>query len=53
MSTAYKIEVSPNRRAKCRDRTCLLDNVKIEKGDLRFAVWLLLPDLELWSYKHW
>jgi hypothetical protein len=53
MPTAYKIEVSPNRRSKCRDRTCLLDSVKIEKGELRFAVWLILPDLELWSYKHW
>jgi Poly(ADP-ribose) polymerase and DNA-Ligase Zn-finger region len=53
MPTAYKIEVSPNNRAKCRDQLCRDEGINILKGQLRFGVWLVLPDYEMWSYKHW
>lgn len=50
----YRIEVSPNNRAGCKNADCKDQGVKIVKGDLRFGVLVELPGgNSSWAYRHW
>ena len=47
----YFVEVSPSKRAGCQATECKNAGIKIEKGELRFGVWL--EKFESWTWKHW
>lgn len=49
----YRVEISPNNRATCKNKECKDDGVKILKGEVRFGTWVSTPNFESWSYKHW
>ncbi|QUC17978.1 uncharacterized protein UV8b_02219 [Ustilaginoidea virens] len=49
----YRIEISPNNRAGCKDAVCSKDKVKILKGEIRFGTWVEIQDHGSWAWKHW
>lgn len=49
----YRVEVSPNNRATCKNKECKDAGIKILKGEIRFGSWVEGPDFQSWSYKHW
>ncbi|KAI9843602.1 MAG: hypothetical protein M1838_002534 [Thelocarpon superellum] len=49
----YRVEVSTNNRAGCKDSTCKANGVKILKGELRFATQVTIQENTSWVYKHW
>lgn len=49
----YRIEVSPNNRAVCKDSICKGNQEKITKGDIRFGSWVEIKEHGSWSWKHW
>ncbi|RMZ91700.1 hypothetical protein DV736_g1070, partial [Chaetothyriales sp. CBS 134916] len=54
MPTAYRFELSPNKRAGCQNIACKHEKVKIEKGELRFGNWVEIPNYPAgWKWKHW
>jgi hypothetical protein len=57
MPTAYKVEVSPNRRAGCVDTKCKKEGRKIDKDEVRFGTWVEVQGASFqsqsWKYKHW
>ena len=46
-------EISPNKRAGCKDTLCKEENVKIMKGELRFGSWVEIKEHGSWAWKHW
>ncbi|EON64892.1 hypothetical protein W97_04126 [Coniosporium apollinis CBS 100218] len=53
MPTAYRIELSPNNRAGCKDTECKNNGVKILKGECRLATLIEIQEKQSWAYKHW
>ncbi|KAM4065281.1 poly(ADP-ribose) polymerase and DNA-Ligase zn-finger domain-containing protein [Hirsutella rhossiliensis] len=49
----YRIEISPNNRAGCKDTVCKENQTKILKGEIRFGSWVEIHDHGSWSWKHW
>jgi serine/threonine-protein kinase ATR len=49
----YRIEVSPNNRAGCKDKVCKEAGVKITKGEIRFGSWVEIKEHGSWAWKHW
>ncbi|PHH88273.1 hypothetical protein CDD83_7757 [Cordyceps sp. RAO-2017] len=49
----YRVEVSPNNRAVCKDTVCKKEQVKILKGEIRFGSWVEIHEHGSWSWKHW
>lgn len=49
----YRIEVSPNNRAGCKNTECKNAGIKISKGQMRFGAWVEGPEFQSWSWKHW
>ncbi|PFH56084.1 hypothetical protein XA68_17079 [Ophiocordyceps unilateralis] len=49
----YRIEVSPNNRAVCKDTVCKANQEKITKGEIRFGSWVEVKEHGSWSWKHW
>ncbi|KAF4984272.1 hypothetical protein FZEAL_484 [Fusarium zealandicum] len=49
----YRIEVSPNNRAVCKDTVCKKNAEKVLKGTLRFGSWVTIHEHGSWSWKHW
>ncbi|KAJ2970807.1 hypothetical protein NQ176_g8009 [Zarea fungicola] len=49
----YRIEISPNNRAGCKDTFCKKTAVKITKGEIRFGTWVEIEGRGSWSWKHW
>ncbi|KAI2782123.1 zf-PARP-domain-containing protein [Daldinia loculata] len=52
---SYRIEIAKTGRAGCQDTLCKKTGDKIQKGELRFGVWVDLPGAENGSYRwrHW
>ncbi|TGJ81433.1 hypothetical protein E0Z10_g7329 [Xylaria hypoxylon] len=52
---SYRIEICPNNRAGCQDKVCKDAKTKITKGELRFGVWIVMPNTEhgSWRWRHW
>lgn len=49
-----RLEISPSARAGCKDTVCKAEAAKIQKGELRFGVWVEIPDRGgSWNWKHW
>lgn len=47
-------EISPNNRAGCQDTLCKKEGNKIMKGDIRWGVWVDIPDGHAsWKWNHW
>ncbi|KAF2274147.1 zf-PARP-domain-containing protein [Westerdykella ornata] len=53
MPTGYRIELSPNARAMCKNKECKDAGVKIQKGELRFGTLVTIEEHTSWTYKHW
>ncbi|GAB0136224.1 hypothetical protein EsDP_00004535 [Epichloe bromicola] len=49
----YRVEISPNNRATCKDTVCKKEQVKITKGEIRFGSWIEIQEHGSWSWKHW
>ncbi|KJZ74838.1 hypothetical protein HIM_05747 [Hirsutella minnesotensis 3608] len=49
----YRIELSPNARAGCKDTVCKANATKIAKGEIRFGTWVEIQDHGSWGWKHW
>ncbi|KAI9678750.1 MAG: hypothetical protein M1817_005807 [Caeruleum heppii] len=49
----YRIDVSPNNRAGCKDKLCQDTATKIMKGELRFATMVEIREHQSWQYRHW
>ncbi|EQL03334.1 zinc finger domain-containing protein [Ophiocordyceps sinensis CO18] len=49
----YRIEISPNNRAGCKDKVCKDNAVKIAKGEIRFGSWVEVNEHGSWHWKHW
>lgn len=49
----YRIEISPNNRATCKNKECKDNKIKIVQGEIRFGTWVVTERFESWSYKHW
>ncbi|KAF2872154.1 hypothetical protein BDV95DRAFT_571610 [Massariosphaeria phaeospora] len=50
---SYRLEVSPNARAFCKNKECKDSGVKIQKGELRFGTLVTIDEHTSWAYKHW
>ncbi|EOD48938.1 putative zf-parp-type zinc finger protein [Neofusicoccum parvum UCRNP2] len=53
MPSGYRVEVSPNKRAGCKNSECKNAGIKIQKGELRFATMVTIQEQQSWAYKHW
>ncbi|KAG5974805.1 hypothetical protein E4U58_002480 [Claviceps cyperi] len=49
----YRVELSGNNRAGCKDSICSKEKIKITKGELRFGTWVEIQNHGSWSWKHW
>ncbi|CEJ86656.1 hypothetical protein VHEMI04167 [[Torrubiella] hemipterigena] len=49
----YRVEVSPNKRAGCKDSVCKKEAVKIQKGEIRFGTWVEIEERGSWHWRHW
>ncbi|KLP21425.1 transcriptional regulator atrx [Fusarium fujikuroi] len=49
----YRIELSPNNRATCKDTECKKNGDKVTKGTLRFGSYVIIKEHGSWSWKHW
>ncbi|RDA91179.1 hypothetical protein CP533_4843 [Ophiocordyceps camponoti-saundersi (nom. inval.)] len=49
----YRVEVSPNNRAICKDTVCKANKEKILKGEIRFGTWVEIQEHGSWAWKHW
>ncbi|KAI9790937.1 MAG: hypothetical protein M1833_001736 [Piccolia ochrophora] len=50
----YRVELSPNNRAGCKNKLCKDQGVKILKGEIRFATWVEIAERGgSWQYRHW
>jgi len=47
----YRIEYAKTARASCKASTC--GRAKIEKGALRFGVWVDTGAFQSWQWRHW
>lgn len=46
-------ELASSGRAVCRNKECKDNQVKIEKGTLRFCTQVEMGGHQSWAYKHW
>jgi hypothetical protein len=46
-------EASPNNRAGCINSECKNAQIKITKGEFRYAVQITVHEHQSWTYKHW
>ncbi|KAF2747976.1 zf-PARP-domain-containing protein [Sporormia fimetaria CBS 119925] len=53
MPEGYRVELSPNNRAFCKNKECKDAGVKIMKGELRFASLFHIKEQTSWAFKHW
>ncbi|KAG6003023.1 hypothetical protein E4U43_000979 [Claviceps pusilla] len=49
----YRVEISPNNRAGCKDSVCNKEKIKITKGEIRFGTWVEIQEHGSWAWKHW
>ncbi|TQS33002.1 hypothetical protein Golomagni_06669 [Golovinomyces magnicellulatus] len=49
----YRIELAKTGRAGCKDTVCKKEQVKINKGEIRFGSWVEIDGHGSWSWKHW
>lgn len=49
---AYRIEYSPNARAKCNGKKPC-NGTKITKGEIRVGVWVVFKDSGSFKWRHW
>ncbi|KAI9783520.1 MAG: hypothetical protein M1839_003690 [Geoglossum umbratile] len=49
----YRVEISGNSRAGCKNTACKTQNIKIQKGELRFGSLVEIGGHQSWSWKHW
>jgi len=49
----YRVEISPNARAGCKNTECKNEGIKIQKGELRFGTLVTIQERTSWAYKHW
>ncbi|KAG9244039.1 hypothetical protein BJ878DRAFT_508001 [Calycina marina] len=50
---SYRVELAKTGRAVCKNTECKKHQIKIDKGTLRFGVWVDLFEHGSWSWKHW
>ncbi|KAM0816275.1 hypothetical protein AB5N19_02077 [Seiridium cardinale] len=50
---SYRIEISPNNRAGCKDTVCKKEAKKITKGEIRFGTWVTIMEHASWQWRHW
>lgn len=49
-----RVEAAKTGRAGCKNKPCKDAGVKIQKGELRFGVWVELPDDRAsFHWRHW
>lgn len=48
-----RTELSPNKRAGCKNTECKKAGIKFEKGECRFATQVTIDGHTSWMYKHW
>ena len=53
MPTVYRVEEASSGRAVCRNTDSKTNNVKIEKGELRFGTLIEIHEHQSWQWKHW
>ena len=53
VSYVYVPEVSKGARAGCRNKECLENGVKIQKGELRFGTQVEIQEHQTWHWRHW
>lgn len=46
-------EMASSGRAVCKNKECKDNQVKIEKGSLRFCTQVEMGGHQSWAYKHW
>ncbi|CAP67595.1 uncharacterized protein PODANS_1_14880 [Podospora anserina S mat+] len=51
--SGYRVERATTGRAGCKDPVCKKENIKIEKGQLRFGVWVTIMEHGSWAWRHW
>ncbi|KAI9844005.1 MAG: hypothetical protein M1837_005940 [Sclerophora amabilis] len=49
----YRIEISPNNRATCKNKDCKDQAIKLVKGEPRFGTFVEINGAQSWAYKHW
>ncbi|KAH0558555.1 hypothetical protein GP486_004788 [Trichoglossum hirsutum] len=49
----YRVEISKNARAGCKNTACKAKNIKIQKDELRFGSLVEVKEHQSWSWKHW
>lgn len=56
-STAFSyicvLEISKGNRAGCKNKECLENGVKIQKGELRFGTQVEFQEHQSWHWRHW
>ncbi|KAL9585839.1 MAG: hypothetical protein Q9212_001276 [Teloschistes hypoglaucus] len=50
---AYRVELASSKRAGCKNQECNKEKIKIDKGELRFGVWVTYKETASWSWRHW
>jgi serine/threonine-protein kinase ATR len=50
---SYRVEVSPNNRAGCKNAECKKAAIKIMKDEIRFGTFVTIQDHQGWHWKHW
>jgi hypothetical protein len=51
--TDHLPEASPNNRAGCINAECKNAQIKITKGEFRYAIQITVKEHQSWTYKHW
>lgn len=46
-------ELSSTSRAGCKNKECLDNGVKIQKGELRFGTQIEIQEHQTWHWRHW
>ncbi|MCJ1426298.1 hypothetical protein MMC29_004201 [Sticta canariensis] len=49
----YRLEIASTGRAICKNKECKDNQIKIEKGSLRFCTQFEVRGNQSWAYKHW
>lgn len=47
------LEMSKGARAGCKNKECLENGVKIQKGELRFGTQVEFQEHQTWHWRHW
>lgn len=49
----YRVETAKTGRAGCKGTDCKKNQVKIDKGELRFGVLVTIQENTSWTWRHW